>query len=394
MARAFGIYLHIPFCAHRCDYCDFATWTDRAHLMQDYVDACRRDLTRRNLPEATTVFFGGGTPSLLPAALLTELLDAVPSVAGAEVTVECNPDTVSYDTFTEYVAHGVNRISLGVQSMVPHTLAALGRTHDPENVRRAVEDARRAGIAQINVDIIYGADGESSNDWQTTLHETLALEPNHVSAYALTVEAGTPLDMRIRQGDRTAPDDDDQATKYQMTVDVLGEAGFVHYEISNWAQPGGECRHNQWYWTHGDYLGIGCAAHSHASGVRWWTVRTPDRYITAIREGRSAAAGFERLSADSLAEEAFTLALRTIDGARYVTNERVDSELDALVRAGLCERVMSVDGPLIALTDAGAVVANDITARLLNAGAALPLAPTGPLPEWAALDLETGAASQ
>jgi coproporphyrinogen III oxidase-like Fe-S oxidoreductase len=198
---AFGVYVHVPFCARRCDYCDFATWTDRHHLMAAYAAACVTDVRRRcdsqPVPPATSVFFGGGTPSLLPAELLVSILEAIPRAPGAEVTVECNPDTVTPELVAAYRAGGVNRLSFGVQSMAPHVLAALGRTHDPAGVERAVEAARGAGFDNFNVDLIYGAAGETMADWRATLDAALALDPPHVSAYALTVEPGTPLAGRI-----------------------------------------------------------------------------------------------------------------------------------------------------------------------------------------------------
>ncbi|HLF41864.1 MAG TPA: radical SAM family heme chaperone HemW, partial [Acidimicrobiia bacterium] len=266
---AFGVYVHVPFCARRCDYCDFATWTDRAHLMEAYAAACVADLERHYAaaaPEATSVFFGGGTPSLLPAPLLVSILEAIPRAPGAEVTVECNPDAVDPAKLAAYRAAGVNRLSFGVQSMRRHVLESLGRTHDPAGVGRAVAWARGAGFDNINVDLIYGADGESLDDWQATVDAALALDPAHVSAYALTVEPGTPLHRRIAAGEVAAPDDDDQADKYLAAVERLGAAGLESYEISNWARPGHECRHNLLYWTMGEYQGIGCAAHSHRLG--------------------------------------------------------------------------------------------------------------------------------
>jgi len=379
----FGVYVHIPFCAHRCDYCDFATWTDRTHLVDDYVAACVADLNARDLPLATSVFFGGGTPSLIPAESLTTILDAIPRVAGAEVTVECNPDTTSPELFAHYAAHGVTRVSLGVQSMVPHVLTALNRTHDPANVSRAVRDARRAGIARINLDLIYGAAGESVEDWDSTLEAALALEPEHISAYALTIESGTPLDARILAGETTAPDDDDQAEKYTHTVERLAAAGFEHYEISNWARAGEACRHNELYWQQGPYLGIGCAAHAHAEGVRWWNVRTPDRYIEAINAGTTPVAGHEQLDAERRAEEAFTLGLRMRAGVTAASSPVVASELAALVETGLIEIACG----RVRLTDRGCLLANDVTSRLLALGAAPSVAPAGPLPAWAGLEV-------
>jgi putative oxygen-independent coproporphyrinogen III oxidase len=314
----FGVYVHVPFCAHRCDYCDFATWTDRAHLVDAYVDACCTDLDRRaagGMPAATSVFFGGGTPSLLPGADLARILGHIDCAPDAEVTVECNPDSVDAAKLATYVRAGVNRVSFGVQSMEPRVLAALGRTHNPDNVDRAVALARDAGIARINVDLIYGAAEESAADWQRSLDGALALDVEHVSAYALTVEPGTPLGRAVAAGTRAAPDDDRQADAYVQADDALTGAGYAWYEVSNWARPGEECRHNQLYWTQGEYAGVGCAAHGHTGGRRWWNVRTPERYIAAIDAEIPAETGAEALDATTRAEEAFTLALRTRAGA-------------------------------------------------------------------------------
>ena len=217
------------------------------------------------------------------------VLAALPVVDGAEVTVECNPDTVTASLLATYRAAGVNRLSLGVQSMVPHVLALLGRTHDPANVRRSVELARAAGFETFNLDLIYGSVGESLDDWRATVDEALALDPPHVSAYGLTVEAGTPLALDPARH----PDDDDQASKYEAADALLTSAGLACYEISNWARPGHECRHNLLYWSQGDYRGFGCAAHSHRAGRRWWNVRTPERYVALVerrRVGRGAPA--------------------------------------------------------------------------------------------------------
>ena len=359
---AFGVYIHVPFCARRCDYCDFATWADRHHLMEAYAAACVTDLRRRieaaPFPEVTSVFFGGGTPSLLPAELLVRILAAVPRAVGAEVTVECNPDTVTPELLAAYRAGGVNRLSFGVQSMAPHVLAALGRTHDPAGVEGAVAVARATGFDNFNLDLIYGAAGETMADWRATLDAVLALDPPHVSGYALTVEAGTPLARRIGAGDVAAPDDDDQAEKYLAADTALAAAGRPWYEISNWARPGRECRHNLLYWEQGEYLGIGCAAHGHTpAGRRWWNVRTPDRYIDLIAAGAPAEGGFETLDGPARAEEAAMLALRTRQGVP------AGPESDGLVADGLAERR---DGRAV-LTPSGRLLANEATARLLEA---------------------------
>jgi putative oxygen-independent coproporphyrinogen III oxidase len=367
----FGVYVHIPFCASRCDYCDFATWTDRDHLIDDYVTACVADLARRRasgLPVATSVFFGGGTPSLLAADQLTRILDAIGRTDGAEVTVECNPDSVDAAKLGAYRRAGVDRLSFGVQSMVPHVLASLGRTHDPANVRRAVAFARDAGFARVSVDLIYGTPGESPDDWQRSLDGALALGVDHVSAYALTVEPATALGRQVAAG-APAPDDDLQADAYLRADAVFAAAGLDWYEISNWARPGEACRHNELYWTGGEYVGIGCAAHGHTDGRRWWNVRTPERYIAAISGGTSAVAGSEVLDPETRAEETFSLALRMRTGA--VAGVRAAAVVSDLAEQGLLERGrLEGDGERIVLTRPGRMLASDLTARLLLAGAA------------------------
>jgi putative oxygen-independent coproporphyrinogen III oxidase len=364
---AFGVYVHIPFCASRCDYCDFATWTDRTHLADEYVDACVRDLRRRALAPATSVFFGGGTPSLLDAASLTSILDAIPRAADAEVTVECNPDSVDLTKLRAYRAAGVNRVSFGVQSMRAHVLAALGRTHDPDNVARAVGWARAAGIERLNLDLIYGTPGERVADWEATLDAALALEPGHVSAYALTVEPGTPLGRAVAAGQRATPDDDDQALKYEVADERLAAAGLTWYEISNWARPGDECRHNLLYWEGGDYAAIGCAAHGHTDGRRWWNVRTPERYVAAVRAGTSTEAGSEALDADARRAERMVLALRTSGGIKLPGPDAdpggMVACIDELIDVGLLAR----DADRAVLTRRGRLLGNEVAARLLVA---------------------------
>jgi oxygen-independent coproporphyrinogen-3 oxidase len=356
-AGAFGVYVHVPFCATRCDYCAFATWTDRATLMPDYSAAVAReigDAVAAGLPPATSVFFGGGTPSLLDPPLLVAMLDAIPRVAGAEVTIECNPDTVSVDSLARYRDAGVDRLSFGVQSMVDHVLRALGRTHDPDNVRRAVDAARAVGFERYNVDLIYGAVGESLADWEATVVAALELAPTHISAYGLTVEPGTPLaDDPSRH-----PDDDDQADKYGLADTLLTDAGLGWYEISNFARPGQECRHNLLYWSQGNYRGFGCAAHSHQDGRRWWNVRTPERYLEVIGAGRSPEAGDERLDD----------ALRSLEGRQLALRMRRGVPVTAFGEAGPgpeLDGLVDVDDGTARLTRRGRLLANEVALRLV-----------------------------
>ena len=353
--QALGLYVHVPFCARRCDYCAFATWAGLNHLAGVYTEACLTQLARayeEGLGPAATVFFGGGTPSQLPAGELARLLAAVHRQPGAEVTVECNPEDVTVALLGSYAAAGVTRISLGVQSLAPHVLSSLGRQHSPEHVPRAVAAIGEVGFSSYNVDLIYGARGETDDDWVATLKGVLGLDPPppHVSAYALQAEPGTPL---WRDPDRH-PDDDIQARRYEIADGMLGAAGLQWYEISNWSRPGHECRHNQNYWRQGEYLGIGCAAHSHLDGRRFWNVRTPERYIAALSSNRTPVAGEERLDDEERLFECLELAVRTREG--------VDATAlpDHEMLAGLVTR----DADRAVLTLRGRLLANEVACRL------------------------------
>ena len=313
------------------------------------MQALLDDVRRAELPPVTSVFVGGGTPTLVDPRLLAAVLRAVPTVPGAEVSVECNPDDVSEALLQVLVDAGVNRVSIGVQSMVPHVLSSLGRSHDPANVVRAVQAARTVGLQTFNLDLIYGAAGETLDDWASTLRQVVELQPPHVSAYALTVEAGTPL---FDEPDRH-PDDDDLADKYELADDLLVAAGRSNYEVSNWALPGHECRHNILYWQQGDYRGFGSAAHSHHAGRRWWNLRTPERYIAAVEAGSSTEAAGETLDAETRRVEGLQLALRMRGGV----------PADAIDTSGL-EGLVEHDGEQVRLTRAGRLLANEVSLRL------------------------------
>lgn len=351
----FGVYVHIPFCRHRCDYCAFATFTDRDQIMDEYLEAVRIDINRavdRGMPLATSIFVGGGTPTRVPADGLASVIDSIPRVHGAEVTVECNPDDVSLEMFSTYESVGVNRVSIGVQSMQEHVLRTLGRSHNPSNVRTAVASARAAGIAQVNLDVIYGSSGESIDDWRGTVESIIAMEPDHVSAYGLTVEAGTPL----ADDPSRYPDDDLQADMYECVDDMLVAAGYHNYEVSNWARTERECVHNFTYWLQGDYLGFGSAAHSHRGGRRWWNVRTPERYIHGIRERGHGESADECLDEPERKLEGLQLLLRTRLGVPHTAF----SERDLVSLGGLVER----SGERVYLTRTGRLLANEVALRL------------------------------
>jgi oxygen-independent coproporphyrinogen-3 oxidase len=323
-----SLYLHVPFCATRCGYCDFNTYT-AAELgsapgasREAFLRSARAELAlgARVLGErpVRTVFVGGGTPTLLAADELVGLLEAaraeLPFADDAEVTTECNPESVDEAYLNALVAGGYNRISFGMQSARGHVLRVLERRHTPGRVADVVRWARSAGFGSISLDLIYGTPGESLDDWRASLESALANDPDHVSAYALIVEDGTRLAAQIRRGELLAPVDDDQADKYEIADRVLTGAGLGWYELSNWSRPGHECRHNLAYW-HGDpWWGVGPGAHSHVAGVRWWNVKHPRSYASALSDGRSPAAAREVLDAETRRIERVLLESRLIDG--------------------------------------------------------------------------------
>ncbi len=312
-ARNFGVYLHVPFCRVRCGYCDFNTYTSeelRGAKRSDYagqaiaeVEFAASVLRQGGLPEraVSTVFFGGGTPTMLPVRDLVAMLGAVRDNWGltpdVEVTTEANPDSVDAAYLHQLAEAGFTRVSFGMQSAVPRVLATLERTHDPDRVPLVVEWARKAGL-EVSLDLIYGTPGESIDDWRLSLEHVIAQKPDHVSAYALIVEPGTKLARQIRRGDVTQPDEDLQADFYELADEQLAAAGYEWYEVSNWGRGHGhQSRHNLAYWQGHDWWGIGPGAHSHVGGVRWWNVKHPAAYAERMRSGLSPAAGRETLDA-------------------------------------------------------------------------------------------------
>ena len=376
---AFGVYLHVPFCRVRCGYCDFNTYTSdelRGARQDQYADtllheiALGRDVLAHAGPirAASTVFFGGGTPTLLPAGDLGRMLEGVRGAFGiadgAEITVEANPDTVTPAVVRELAASGVTRMSIGMQSSVPHVLAALDRTHTPANVRTAVDAAREAGL-DVSVDLIYGAPGETLADWEASLDDALALGSDHISAYALIIEDGTKLARQIRRGEVPAPDDDLQADMYELADAKLAAAGFDWYEVSNWSR--GEkhrSRHNLAYWRGTDWWGFGPGAHSHVGGLRWWNVKHPAAYAQRLALGESPAAGRETPGPEARALERVLLESRIREGLA------VDS-LDAgarravagLVADGLIDGASAIRGRVV-LTLQGRLLADAVVRAL------------------------------
>ncbi len=364
-----GLYVHIPFCLTRCGYCDFNAYAGLDHLAGRYVDALVAEAAITGGQWAdhsfVSVFLGGGTPTTLPPPVLERLLTALRRAfridPDAEVTCEANPDTVDEPYLRSLLQAGVTRLSIGVQSFDPSVLQALERNHPPEAARKAFEAGRRAGFDAINMDLIYGANVESIESWEATLAEALSLRPDHLSCYALTVEPATPLGRKVAAGEVPPPNLDVQAEMYDVACGMLREAGYEHYEISNWALPGHRSRHNLGYWQGRPYLGLGAGAHSHRGARRWWNVRPPAQYIQAVVSGTPAVGGEEILSGEDRALEGLLLGLRVADGMPLELLDRAQAE--GLVGEGLARR----EGSRLALTDRGMLLANEVVLALVEA---------------------------
>ncbi len=374
----FGFYVHVPFCAVRCGYCDFNTYTATelggggsqaayaGHAVAEVSMAARSLGPDR--PPVETVFFGGGTPTLLAADDLTQVLRAIDTefglVPGAEVTTEANPDSVTPESLAALRAGGFTRISFGMQSAVPHVLQVLERTHDPARVAQAVRWAREAGFEQVSLDLIYGTPGESLADWRASVDAALACGPDHVSAYSLIVEDGTRLARQVRTGVIPAPDDDDLADKYALADDAFAAAGLEWYEVSNWSRdPDGtgasRCRHNELYWTSASWWGIGPGAHSHVAGERWWNVKHPSAYAARLTAGESPALDGEVLDEQTRAMERVLLEIRLRDGLPL---SLVSAELvDDVAARGLAVR----QGDRLVLTRRGRLLGDAVVRELV-----------------------------
>ncbi len=379
--RRFGVYLHVPFCRARCGYCDFNTYTAselRGVQRSDYAAQAVAEIAfaadvlhRAGVPPrlVSTVFFGGGTPTMLPVEDLTGMLSAVVRTwgleDGAEITVESNPDSVDADYLSVLAEAGVTRVSFGMQSAVPAVLATLERTHDPERVPLVVEWARRAGL-QVSLDLIYGTPGESLADWERSLGHAVALQPDHLSAYSLIVEDGTKLARQLRRGELTPPDEDLQADMYELADAVLTEAGFQWYEVSNWARSDRfVSRHNLAYWQGHDWWGVGSGAHSHIGGVRWWNVKHPAAYAERILAGNSPAAGREQLDAGTQQVERVLLRTRIREGLRVEELPPAGRRAIASLIADELLDAAAVMRGSIKLTLRGRLLADAVVRRLL-----------------------------
>lgn len=369
-----AFYIHIPYCIKRCGYCDFNTYTpaelkitsELKDISNSYIDLLISEIksARIEVGESAvipSIFFGGGTPSLMEASdigrVISTIKDQFNLAKDAEITLETNPDTVTKEKLAQFLAAGVNRLSFGMQSAVPHVLATLDRTHNPDNLPQVTKWAKEVGFKEISVDLIYGTPGESKEDWQRSIDAALSLPITHISAYALIVEEGTKLAAQIKRGEVANVDDDLSADKYIMADQAFTSAGFNWYELSNWAKPNSESRHNIFYWLGKNWWGAGPGAHSHLNGRRFWNVKHPNLYKERIIKGESAVAEFENLESIQIESERLMLSIRLPSGVEKSTlNDKQILDLAGYVESGhldqanwnLGRATLTLDGRLIA----------------------------------------------
>ena len=376
-----AFYVHIPYCVRRCGYCDFNTYTpaelsissDLSATSRSYIDLLIREIEfARTTSDATivpTIFFGGGTPTLMESKDLARVIAAIGNkfelAPNVEITTEANPDTVTKEKMHELREAGFNRVSFGMQSALPHVLKALDRTHNPENVVRAVNWAREVGFEEVSVDLIYGTAGESIADWELTIDTALALPISHISAYALIVEDGTKLGAQVKRGEVVMPDDDQTADKYLLADEKFSAAGFGWYELSNWAKPGSECRHNIAYWNGDNWWGAGAGAHSHISGRRFWNVKHPAAYAQKVVESGNPMLGEELLTVDEARSEEIMLQIRLASGIALGSLSAQESQpLAGFLADGYLDRTAWERGRLI-LSPTGRLIADRIVREIL-----------------------------
>ncbi len=387
MSRRLSFYIHVPYCLKRCGYCDFNTYTpsqllagaedeDRGLLAQvsaSYIDLAIAEIeqAKKTVGDASvpTIFYGGGTPTLLSSEDLLRSFAAIRErfdlSAEYEATIEANPDSVTGELLEKLREGGFNRISFGAQSFVPHVLEVLDRTHNPENVSKGVELSRKAGFEHVSIDLIYGTPKESIEDWQTSVKCALELPIDHISAYALIIEKGTKLAGDIKRGKYILPDDDETATKYAVADDEFHRAGFTWYELSNWAKPGGQCRHNIAYWNSDNWWGIGPGAHSFLDGKRWWNVKHPNTYQEKIISGLSPELGREVLTEENRRDEFVMLQLRMATGITFDRLEKSQIQTAQIYKDSGHVSAPEWDQKRILLTQSGRLIADAIVRDLL-----------------------------
>ena len=382
-----SLYLHIPFCSHRCSYCDFNTYTSLGHLQTAYAHALAAEIAQAAAGERRpvhTIFFGGGTPSLMTPAEMGIIFEALHDnfeiAPDAEISMECNPITISAEYLQAMRMLGVNRLSLGVQSVIANELRLLDRQHDFQTVVNAIDIVRAAGFDNFNIDLIYGVPGQTLASWRQSIEAVLALDPTHLSLYCLTIEPGTPMQRWLRNGTMSAPDGDLAADQFELAVELMGANGYEHYEISNWAKPNRQCEHNLTYWRNNDYLGLGAGAHGYANGVRYHIVKQPRRYIHSLTESSAeslhypltgAVADHSRLSAEEKIGDTVITQLRLLqEGLDCIQfeaqfgvspNDHFGPALGQLIEWELVQK----HGRYLQLTDQGQFVSNQVFSRLI-----------------------------
>ena len=380
-SSALSFYIHIPYCIKRCGYCDFNTYTPAelkvestlSDVSQGYIDLLIKEIEMaREFSKATyvpTIFFGGGTPSLMEPGDLARVIEAIATKFGlssdCEITMEANPDSLTKERLQGYRDAGINRLSIGMQSAVPHVLTVLDRTHNPENIEKVVTWAREVGFAEISIDLIYGTPGESMADWEASVDAALALNTTHISAYALIVEQGTKLAAQVRRGDITIPDDDETADKYILADKKFSAAGLTWYEVSNWSKAGSPCRHNVAYWQGANWWGAGPGAHSHIDGRRWWNVKHPTAYRERIENALAPMQDQEILTPEEKSREEIMLLIRLPGGLkREVLDNAQIACIEGYVASGDIDR-MEWDLGAVTLTQQGRLIADRIVRDLV-----------------------------
>ena len=375
--KPLSFYIHVPYCVKRCGYCDFNTYTpaelngDLKSVSSDYIDLLVKevDLAEREVKmPISTIFIGGGTPTLLEASDINKILKKLENTFGfagdIEITIEANPDSVTPEKLSQLRTAGVNRISFGMQSSVGHVLKVLDRTHNPDNVSKSVELARSAGFNEINLDLIYGTPGESISDWKQSIESALALPITHISAYALILEDGTKLANQVKRKEFEMPDDGQTAQKYLIADTAFNQAGFEWYELSNWAKPGSECKHNMAYWRGDNWWGLGPGAHSHLAGRRFWNIKHPNSYRASLESG-SPIAGSEVLNAEQIESERVMLEIRLRSGLEKASLKSAQLETAKSYLEGGELDTESWQNGRISLTPKGRLVADRIVRSIL-----------------------------
>ena len=376
-SKPLSFYIHVPYCVSRCGYCDFNTYTpselngDLAQVSNGYIDQLIKEVDiagTRVSNEISTIFIGGGTPTLLDPIDFKRLLDKLQNKfgfkEGIEITIEANPDSVKNEKLEKLISIGINRISFGMQSAVPHVLKVLDRTHDPLNIERSVTAAKSAGFKEISVDLIYGTPGESIEDWKLSIQSALQLPITHVSAYALILETGTRLANQVKRKEFEIPDDGETAEKYLIADREFTKHGFSWYELSNWAKPGSECKHNLAYWQGDNWWGLGPGSHSHIDGERFWNIKHPNTYRNALKEG-SPIAGSEVLTAEDIENERVMLEIRLPSGIDKASLKSAQlDQVSQYLEGGELDKSAWQNGR-IALTANGRLVADRIVRSIL-----------------------------